>query len=297
MKPPPFRYVAARDLAGAVTELGRAGGEGKVLAGGQSLMPMLNFRLLEPRVLVDIGRIEGLSGITEDGGDVVIGALTRHAEVEASPVIARRLPMLAAAMRHVAHLAIRNRGTFAGSLAHADPAAEIPLIARLMDARIETISPRGPRSIAATDFFVSALTTTLAPDEIITRVRLPAPPAMAGWGFEEVSRRPGDFAVAMVAVVIGLAAEGRPGARIALGGAGPTPLRGRAAEAAIAAAGALSPATIAEAAKAAAAEAEPPNDLHGSADYRRHLVEVLTRRALTSAAARAGLSLNRGGGT
>jgi carbon-monoxide dehydrogenase medium subunit len=287
MKPAPFEYLRARSVEEALAGLAAHGPEAKLLAGGQSLVPMLNFRLLEPKALVDINAIAGLDQIREEAGAVRIGALARHRAVETSLLIAARLPVLAASMAHVAHFAIRNRGTFGGSLAHADPAAEIPLVARLLDARIRTASPSGGRTIAARDFFLSALTTCLAPDEIIMEVELPCSPPGAGWAFEEVSRRPGDFAVAMVAAVVSVEAGRVTQARLALGGVAMTPIRAEAAETLLAGQ-ALSPDVIAAAAAAAARDAaDPPSDLHGSADYRRHLVEVLTRRALAAAAGRA----------
>ncbi|MDH3233571.1 MAG: xanthine dehydrogenase family protein subunit M [Alphaproteobacteria bacterium] len=286
MKPPAFEYVAAGSVEEAVSLLAQHDGEAKVIAGGQSLVPMLNFRLLAPAVLVDLNRIPGLDGVTEHDGGLRIGALTRHRTLETSDVIKARFPVLNAAMQFVAHLAIRNRGTIGGSLCHADPAAELPTMAVLLDAEIEAAGPDGERVIAARDFFESALATTLEEDEIVTGVRLPALPAQAGWAFEEFARRSGDFGIAGVGATIALQDDIVAEARVALLGVGQTPLRASAAEKALQ--GQRHDAElIAAAAEAAREAAEPEDDLHGSADYRRHLVGVLTRRALEAAWRRA----------
>ena len=202
MKPPPFAYAAARSVEEAVAALATAGGEAKLLAGGQSLVPMLNFRLLRPAVLIDINRIPNLDHIREEAGGLVIGALARHRQIETSAQVAKHFPVLAAAMGHVAHLAIRNRGTLGGSLSHADPAAELPLMAQLLEADIRIANGRGGRSVAARDFFRAALTTALADDEMVTEVVLPALPPGTGWGFEEMAERRGDFALAAAAVTV-----------------------------------------------------------------------------------------------
>lgn len=280
MKPAPFKYVAARSVEEAVAALAAAGGEAKLLAGGQSLVPMLNFRLLEPAVLVDINRIAGLDRIEAVDGGLRIGALVRHHQVETDPLIAARLPIVTAAMRYVAHLGIRNRGTLVGSLAHADPAAELPMLARLLDATLTVTGPNGSREIAAEDFFVGALTSALAEDEMVTSVFLPDLPAGCTWGFEEFARRHGDFAIAAVAAVLSLDGGTCTSARIAMAGVGHTPLRAPSAEVALAGKGAEA---IDTAAQAAAGDSDPVNDLQGSADYRRHLVGVLTRRVLRQA--------------
>ncbi len=286
MKPAPFAYAAPKSVEEAAALLAEHGGEARLLAGGQSLVPMLNFRLLEPALLIDINRIAGLDGIAEIAGGLRLGALVRHRALETSPLIARRFPIVAAAMAEVAHLAIRNRGTIGGSFAHADPAAELPLLALLLEAKITAVSVQGRRIIAAADFFTAALTTALAPDEILTEIELPDPPAESGWGFAELARRAGDFALAAVGAIIAEADGVCRTARIAMAGVGPTPLRAPAAEALLQG-GTLDTGAIAAAARAAAAAAQPGDDLHASAAYRRHLVEVLTRRALSAAAARA----------
>src|SRR5215831_110713 len=199
MKPAAFDYVAAETLDEAVSVLARAGGDGKILAGGQSLVPMLNFRLVRPSILIDINRIRDLGYVDATGDVVRIGALTRHHALETSPVIKAHLPIMTAAMQHVAHLAVRNRGTIGGSLSHADPAAELPMMAVLLEAELTIASPRGSRIVPAQAFFLGTLTTALAADELLAVVRFPKLPAGSGWGFAEVARRRGDFALAAVA--------------------------------------------------------------------------------------------------
>jgi len=202
MKPAAFEYVVVDSVTRAVAALSEADGEAKILAGGQSLVPMLNFRLVKPAVLVDINRIPDLTFIEETDNEIRVGALTRHHQLEMSPVIARHLPVLGAAMTHVAHLAIRNRGTIGGSLSHADPAAELPMIALLLDAKLHIVSSRGKRTVAASEFFRDALTVDLAEDEMVTEIHVPKLPPKSGWGFEEVARRAGDFALAAVAATV-----------------------------------------------------------------------------------------------
>jgi CO/xanthine dehydrogenase FAD-binding subunit len=286
MKPAAFDYVVAGSIDAAVAALAAANGEAKILAGGQSLVPMLNFRLLRPSILVDINRIPGLAFIEDEADAIVIGALTRHHRLETSPVIARHLPVLAEAMRHVAHLAIRNRGTIGGSLSHADPAAELPMLALLLDATFQVVSHAGPRTIAARDFFLGPLTIELAPDEMVTRIVLPKLPSATGWGFAEVARRSGDFALAAVAATLSLRDGVIGEARIAMTGIDDTAKRASEAEALLAGR-TLTPDLIDTAAAAARADVNPPTDLHASSDYRRHLVGVLVGRALADAWRRA----------
>lgn len=283
MKPAPFDYVRASTIDEAVAALAAAGGEAKVLAGGQSLVPMLNFRVVDAPLFVDINGINGLDRIEEtaDGG-LRIGALTRHFALETSETVKERFPVVHEAMKHVAHLAIRNRGTIGGSLSHADPAAELPAMAVLLDATIVTARAAGGREIPASDFFIAPLTTALEPDEIVVAIDLPGLPAGSGWGFEEFAQRRGDFAVAGVAAIVAMDGQSVKQARIALMGLHDTPVRAHGAEAALIADG------VDAAASAARQDAEPMDDLHGSADYRRHLTEALTRRAVTAAIERAG---------
>jgi carbon-monoxide dehydrogenase medium subunit len=286
MKPRSFDYIAASSLDEAVAALAGGGGEAKVLAGGQSLVPMMNFRLVAPRRLIDITGIAGLAGIRATADGLAIGALTRHHAVETSDAVRRAFPVLHEAMRHVAHLAVRNRGTIGGSLAHADPAAELPAMCLLLDAEISATGSRGARTIAARDFFVAPLATALAEDEIVTEIRLPALPPATGWGFEEFARRHGDFAIAGATATIAVSAGRVAAARLALLGVDRTPVRVPAAEAMLV--GSRIDRAVAESAAAAAREAvNPTTDLHASADYRRHLTGVLSRRVVEAAWARA----------
>jgi carbon-monoxide dehydrogenase medium subunit len=287
MKPAAFEYVVADSVEGAVAALAEAGGNGKILAGGQSLVPMLNFRLVRPAVLVDINRIPGLAFIDDAVRAVRIGALTRHFQLETSPLIAAHFPILSCAMAHVAHLAIRNRGTIGGSLSHADPAAELPMVALLLDAELKVASCKGIRAVKARDFFRDALSVDLADDELLTEIVLPKLPAGTGWGFEEVARRAGDFALAAVAVTLTVAAGAVKEARIALTGVGPTPLRAKDAEGLLSGRG-VEPKLTARVIDAVRVAIAPETDLHASSDYRRHLAGVLTGRALAAAWKRAG---------
>lgn len=287
MKPAAFEYVVANSIEQAVAALAQAGGEAKILAGGQSLVPMLNFRLLRPAILVDINRIPGLAFIEDAGNAVRIGALTRHYQIETSPVIAKHFPVLSCAMTHVAHLAIRNRGTIGGSLSHADPAAELPMMALLLGARLHVVSGRGRRTVEAQDFFRDALSVDLAEDELLTEIYLPKLPPQTGWGFEEVARRAGDFALAAVAATVTLSGGAVQEARIALTGVGPTPVRVNEAEALLAGQR-LEAKLMARVIEAVRAAIEPETDLHASSDYRRQLAGALVRRALAAALQRAG---------
>lgn len=270
VKPPPFSYVRAESVEHAVTLLRQHDGEAKLLAGGQSLMPMLNFRLLAPEVLIDISRLDALRRIEETAGGLTIGAGVRHRQLLESPIVAEQFPLLGEAMTHVAHLAIRNRGTIGGSISHADPAAELPMMMVLLDAEIDVTGPDGVRQVKAADFFEAALTTCLEEDEMVTAIHLPWLPAGAGTAFTEIARRHGDFALAGAGAVI---AGGD--VRIAVMGVHDTPLRVAAAEGIIAGNGSI------EDAVAAVREAiEPNDDLQASADYRRHLAGVLAGRVI-----------------
>jgi CO/xanthine dehydrogenase FAD-binding subunit len=286
MKPAAFDYVIADSIDMAVASLADGGGDAKIIAGGQSLVPMLNFRLIRPSVLIDINRIGDLAFIEEAGKKIRVGALARHYQLETSAVIARHLPVLASAMTYVAHLAIRNRGTIGGSLSHADPAAELPMMALLLDAELHIASASGKRTIAARDFFVGALTVDLARDDIVTEIVLPKLPPKTGWGFEEVARRSGDFALAAAAATLTLSAGLICQARIALTGVGATPVRAAEAEALLVGQ-ALEPGLIDRIIDAVRAAIEPDTDLHASSDYRRHLAGVLAGRAVSAAWRRA----------
>jgi len=287
MKPPRFDYHAPRTVEEALEVLARYGGEAKVLAGGQSLMPLLNFRLSRPAALVDLNRIAALSGIQEHDGHVRLGAMTRQRAIEFSPLVARRLPLLTEATRWVGHLPIRTRGTIGGSIAHADPSAEYPAVLTALEGEVVARSPRGERTLRAGQLFQTYLTTSLAPDEILTEVRLPAIPAGAGYAFEEFARRQGDFAIIGIAALVVRDGSRCVKAQLATAGAGPVPIRLRGAEEILERDG-LGTAAIAAAADRAGSLVEPDTDIHASADYRRHLTRVLTARALARAVAVAG---------
>jgi CO/xanthine dehydrogenase FAD-binding subunit len=287
MKPAAFEYVVANSVEQAVAALAQAGGDAKILAGGQSLVPMLNFRLLRPAILIDINRIPGLSFIEDAGDAVKIGALTRHHQIETSPVIAKHFPVLSCAMTHVAHLAIRNRGTIGGSLSHADPAAELPMMALLLDAELHIVSDKGMRTRKARGFFRDALIVDLAEDELLTEIHVPKLPPQTGWGFDEVARRAGDFALAAVAATVSVSGGAMKEARIALTGVGQTPVRASEAEALLVGQK-LEAKLVARVIEAVRAAIKPETDLHASSDYRRQLAGTLVGRALAAALQRAG---------
>ena len=270
MKPAPFDYIRADSVEHAVTRLSAANddGEGKIIAGGQSLMPLLALRLAQPSVLIDINRVPGLDTIGPwPGGGLRIGALVRHRTLAAQD----QHPLLAEAARWVGHAAIRTRGTLGGSLAHADPAAELPVVAVAVGAVAIVAGPRGRREIPAAELFTGPLQTSLDDDELIEAVGFPA---LERWGFAEFARRHGDFGLVIVAFA---EIRGRP--LLALCGVAGTPVRAVAAEA-ILAEGPLTGARISAAAETAAGEIEPPSDIHASAGYRRQLTRVLVTRAL-----------------
>jgi CO/xanthine dehydrogenase FAD-binding subunit len=286
MKPAKFHYVSPSTVEAAVAALVASKGEGKVLAGGQSLLPLLNFRMARPAVLVDLNGIKGLSYIQDRGRRIAIGALTRHRELEHSPLIALKLPVMAAAMRQVAHLAIRNRGTIGGSLSHADPAAELPMLATFYEAEISVQGPTGRRTIAAEEFFVDALTNCLEPEEIVVEIEFPIL-EQDGWAFEEVARRFGDFALASIAVSVRQGPTGLEAARVAVMGVADTPRRLREAEDALVAME-LDEGTPDRFSEIVVSLVSPNNDLHASADYRKHLLAQLAKRALRTALAMKG---------
>jgi carbon-monoxide dehydrogenase medium subunit len=286
MKPAAFDYIAPHSLEAAVEAIAAANGDGKVLAGGQSLMPLLNFRMTRPTVVVDLMHIPDMSFIELRGDRVAIGALTRHADLEFSGLIAQKLPVMGAAMPHVAHLAIRNRGTIGGSLSHADPAAELPMLAVFYGATIKAQGPNGRREIPAEEFFVSALTNCLNTDEIVFEIDFPVLTSHAGWAFEEVARRFGDFALASIAVSLEVAGERIVDARVAVMGVADTPRRLRAAEDALRG-GYGGPQTAARFAEIVRACVSPESDIHVSAEYRKSLIGALAERAFTTAWIRA----------
>ncbi|HEX7408042.1 MAG TPA: xanthine dehydrogenase family protein subunit M [Candidatus Binatia bacterium] len=288
MKPPRFEYAAPTTVAEAVSLLQQHESEAKILAGGQSLMPLLNMRLTRPGLLIDLGRVAELRYLRETDGGLAIGAMTTKRTVEDSAMVKSRQPLLHAATLLIGHAQIRNRGTVGGSLAHADPAAEYPALAVAVDAQLRVVGPKGERTIAAAEFYVSYLTTALEPTEILTEVRFPALANDTGWSCAEVARRHGDFAMTGAVVTVRLGSDGRCAqSRIVLFGVGPTPLRALAAEQVVIGQKPSEKLFAQAGQRVSEAIEEPLSDVHASAEYRRYLAQVLTRRALAEAAARA----------
>ena len=286
MKLPRFDYASPATVQEAVALLAAGNGTARLLAGGQSLVPILAFRLAAPTLLVDLGRVGGLDTIAIDAEGVCLGARVRWCDIEADARLATAHPLLAAAVAQVGHYAIRKRGTVGGSLAHADPAAELPGIAIACDALLTAVGPSGSRVVPAAAFFFGPLTTALAPDELITQIRLPPWPPARRWGFREFARRRGDFALAGVATCYDLDSEGHAtNTRIAAIGVGDRPLRLTAAEAVLDGRR-VGADTITAAANLAARIVDPPDDLHGTARYRCALLGTLVERALADAAVR-----------
>lgn len=287
MKPAPFKYVVAHSTAEALALKAAHGEEAAFLAGGQSLIPAMNFRLARPAVVIDINSLAELDGVRlQEEGRVRIGALTRHRTVERDPVIARHQPLLHEAFPHIAHVAIRNRGTLGGNLAHADPASELPAALLALGGRVRAQSVGGERWIEADAFFQGALTSALREDEILVEVEIPGLPPRTGTCFTEVARRRGDFALMGVAAIIVLGEDAKcTRARLAYCSAGDTPVGAPAARSLTG--GPLTAEAIHDAAALAARELDPPGNVHASKDYQRHLALVLTRRALATAWRRA----------
>ena len=279
MKPVPFEYHRPASLAETFDLLDRYGDDGRLLAGGQSLVPALNLRLAAPRAVIDINRIPDLDAIRVTGEGLVIGALARQEALERSPLIREHAPLIAAALPHVGHSAIRARGTIGGSLALADPAAELPACAVALEATIRAGRRGGTRDIPADDFFRGIYTTALAPGEIVTEILVPRPAAGWRWGFDELARRHGDFALAGVAAGVrvesGVVAE----SRLVFFGVGTRPVRARRAEAALAG-GRADAEALAVAGRALDGDLDPPGDVHGSPALRRHLARVLLARVV-----------------
>lgn len=287
MKPAQFEYHDPTTTEEALALLKQYGGEAKVLAGGQSLVPLMNFRLSRPAALIDINRIPALAYIKEEKGQLRFGAMTRQRTIEHSDLVRSRIPLLTEATALVGHLPIRSRGTIGGSVAHADPAAEYPAVVTALEGELVVRGSGGERRVKPEEFFVTYLTTSLGPDEMLTEVRLPIQPKGSGWAFEEFSRRHGDFAIVGIAAFL-VAEGGRvKKARLATAGAGPISIRLKAAEQ-ILEAGRLDEKTFQEAGAKASELVSPDADIHASADYRRHLTKVLTVRALRRAAAKIG---------
>ena len=282
MKPVSFRYFAPRTVGDALDILAVHGEDGKILAGGQSLVPAMNFRLARPASLIDINRIDALDYLREDGGELRIGALARHARFEVPVAKGALTALLPRVARQIGHLPIRSRGTFCGSIAHADPASEWCLLAATLDAELVMVSRRGERNVRPNEYFVGALTTTLEPDELLSEIRLPLLDDRWRTGFAEFSRRSGDFALAMCAVFLCLADGHVVEARIGIGGAADRPSRIAAAEGVLMGTDG-SPHALREAANIAAAAIDPLEDIHANGEFRRHLVRAMVRRALEQA--------------
>ncbi len=283
MKPPKFTYACPRSVEEALSLLAQGDEGTKLLAGGQSLVPLLNLRMAQVSSLIDLNRLAELSFIKRENGALCIGALTRHRQIEVSAEARVAQPLLSRAAAEVGHLAIRNRGTIGGSLVHADPAAEWPLVAVALDAHLVLRSQGGTRTIAARDFFLGPLTTAIEPHELLCEIRFPVASSRTVWGFQELCRRPGDFALAAVACQLTLDQNGTcVAAALAVGGAHATPLLIAEVEKVVKGSRGEEGA-IREAAEVAAAAVDPPSDVHGSAEFRRHITKVLTARALKEA--------------
>lgn len=289
MKPAPFEYQAPTSLEAALDLLARHGGDAKVLAGGQSLIPVMNFRLAQPALLIDLNRIPGLDFLRRgaDGG-LEIGAMTRQRRLERDPLVGEVAPLLAEAIPWVAHPQIRNRGTFGGSIAHADPAAELPAIAVALRARFRLRKTGGDRWVEAKDFFAGLFTTLLEPDELLVEATIPPLAPRTGWSFMEVARRHGDYAQVGIAALVTLGEDGRcREARLVYLSVGDAPVEATAAAGLLAGTD-LGPEAVAAAAdKASRDEMDPRGDIHATLEFKRHLARVLTGRAVRRAAERA----------
>jgi len=286
MKPAAFEYHRPESAEEAVAVLGRLGDEGRILAGGQSLVPLMNFRLAQPEHVVDVNRLGEFDYVQADDRAVRVGALARQSTVEMDAAVAERAPLLREALGFVAHPPIRHRGTVVGSVAHADPAAELPAVALCLEATVTVRGERGERQIAAKDFFLGPFETAIEPGELATEVAFPASARGTGYGFVEFARRHGDFAIAGAGVTLALRDGRIADPRVVLCGVGPTPLRAAAAERALDG-GAPDEETIAAAAAAAVEGIEPPADMHGGTRYRIGVARAQVRRAIAKALDRA----------
>jgi carbon-monoxide dehydrogenase medium subunit len=288
MRPPPFQYTRPETIEDAIALLARHGDKARVLAGGQSLVPLLNFRLSHPDYLIDIGRLSQLDFIRAVAGGIEIGAMTRLRSVERSEIVRQHCPLLHEAIGHVGHGSIRNRATIGGSVAHADPAAELPAVVAAIGAELRLRGPAGERSLSAGDFFQGYLATAIAPDELLVSVLMPTWPPGSGSCFREFCRRQGDFAIVGAASIINLAADGTVGrVGLALSGIGGRPFDGSAAVTTLLQGKVPDESALAGAAVHVSSLVEPDSDIHAPAEYRRHLAGVLTRRALAGAVSRA----------
>lgn len=286
MKPAPFEYIRPGSLAEALDALARHAPAGRILAGGQSLVPMMNLRLVKPAVLIDINRVPGLADIRVDGGELVIGALARHAALLASELVAKHCPLMAEAYRCVAHGPIRNRGTLGGNISHADPASEMPAVLAACDAKIGVRSAKKARTIPATEFFTGALTTALAEGEMVTEIRIPTAKPGQGAAWRELANRQGDFAMAGVAALVTVAGGKCAHASVAVAGMERPGVRLPAVEKQLVGTK-LDDAAITAAASMASEVVRPGGSYHADPIYKRELVETLTARALAAARERA----------
>ena len=286
MKPATFEYLLPGSVEETVGLLEQHEDDAKIIAGGQSLIPLMNFRLARPKILVDINGIKSLSGIKEEEGKLVIGALTRENEAINSVLVQEHCPIFSQAISNIGHSAIRNRGTIGGSLVHCDPSAEIPVVSRVLNAQMRIIGPNGEKIIEAEDFFVTYLTSVLEPSEILLDIRIPKLNKDCGWSFLELSRRAGDFAIVAVAVILIMDEKSVcREARISLGGVEATPIRAEEAESYLA--GKVVDGTILKTAgKLATENIDPESDYHASAEYRENMVEVMVIKGLEEALAR-----------
>ena len=282
MIPAAFDYMAPTTVEEALSALSQHGDDAKIMAGGQSLLPVLRMRLNAPEVVIDLGRIDSLRGVRDDGDAIVIGAMTAHSDVGSDALVAEHASLISKAVEHLADAQVRHRGTFGGALAHADPAGDLGAPALALGAEFVIAGPGGTRTVAASDFFVDLFETAIGEDEILTEVRIPK---HTGWGshYEKFVRIAHQWPIVAVAAAVRLDGGSIAEARVGLTNMGSTPIRAAAVEAAVAGA-APTPDGVRAAAEQAAEGANPPSDLNGDADYRRHLARVLTRRALVAAA-------------
>jgi aerobic carbon-monoxide dehydrogenase medium subunit len=286
MYPASFGYLTPRSIQETLDLLAQHGDDAKLLAGGHSLIPAMKLRLAEPRYLIDISQLPGLSGVRTEGQEIVIGALTVHADVAASDLVQRRVPGLADAASRIGDVQVRNRGTIGGSVAHADPGADFPVILTALGASFGLTSPTGTRTVEADDFFVDIFTTALAPDEIVTEIRVPIPASGSGTGYAKLGHPASGYVVVSAAVLITRGADGTcTAARVAVGGLAGSPVRARATESALQGQQ-LTPDSIAAAAAHAADGTDPDDDPYAPADYKRHVATIYARRAIESAVGR-----------
>ena len=283
MKPSAFEYFDPSTVREAVELLQRHSEDAKILAGGQSLIPMMNFRVARPKVLIDINKVKELDYIREEKDELVVGSLVRERALEVSPVVAKKCPILAGAISQIGHLPVRTRGTIGGSLVHADPSAEIPVVICALGGRMKVVGPAGERTLSAEEFSLTYLTSALEPGEILVEVRIPTLPANTGWSFMELNRRHGDFGIVVVASILFMEnKETCRKASIALGGVAPTPLRAAEAEKTLSGRK-LTEELIKQASTKASEATQPESDYHASAEYRKDMARVFTQRSLQEA--------------